>query len=269
MIDWDDAFDNSSYVGGSDELPALWAASAQSARQALVKEGRAKLDLSYGSDVRMKYDMFSPTSAPKGTVIFVHGGFWQMLSKSDWSHFAAGCLANGWNVAMPSYPLAPHAHIADITNAITSAVTTIAQSTTGPISLVGHSAGGHLVTRMACAGTLPQVVAGRLSRVVSISGVHHLEPLLKTKMNDTLRLTESETRTEGPVHLSPNTAVPVTFWVGAEERPEFLRQNRMMAERWAAKGSQVTTVYAPEKHHFNVIDGLQDQSDALTQEVLS
>jgi acetyl esterase/lipase len=268
MINWDDAFDNSSYVVGSEALPAHWAASALSARQALLKEGRAELDLSYGPDARMAYDMFSPISAPKGTVIFVHGGFWQMLSKSDWSHYAIGCLENGWNVAMPSYPLAPQARIADITKAIAKAVTTIADSTTGPISLVGHSAGGHLVTRMACANVLSETVEERLSRVTSISGVHHLAPLLKTQMNDTLRLTEAEARTEGPVHLSPNIALPLTFWVGAEERPEFLRQNRMMAERWAAKGAQVRTMYAPEKHHFNVIDGLLDPSDTLTQEVL-
>lgn len=267
-IDWDDAFDNSGYVDGAGDLPALWAQQAATFRAALAADGRAMLDQPYGTGQRDAYDLFHPATPTKGTVIFVHGGYWRMFDKTYWSHFATGCLDHGWSVAMPSYPLAPQARIADITAAIGRAVTHIAAATSGPLAFVGHSAGGHLVSRMVCKDVLPPHITQRIARVVSVSGVHHLDPLLQTKMNDDLRLTAAEAQLESPVHLDPTPGIPLTFFVGDQERPEFLRQTRMIAERWAAKGANVRSVYDPGTHHFNVIASLRDADGALTNEVL-
>jgi len=269
VIDWDDAFDNSGYIAGSDMLPELWATEAAAMRSTLLAEGRGQLDQIYGPDPREIYDIFQPVGQAKGTVIFVHGGFWHLLDKSYWSHYAKGCLENGWAVAMLSYPLAPQVRISEITAAIARAVTHFADTSSGPFRLVGHSAGGHLVTRILCQGVLPDSVAAGISRVVSVSGMYHLAPLLETKMNDTLRLTEAEVTAESPVHLDPAGPTPITFFVGDQERPEFLRQSRMIAERWAAKGAQVQTVFDQNTHHFNVIGSLQNPQGTLTKEVLT
>lgn len=267
-IDWDDAFDNSGYVEGSQKLPDQWALEAEAARKSLLAAGRANLDQTYGMRDREAFDLFHPDGPAKGTVIFVHGGYWLRFDKSHWSHYASGCLQNGWAVAMPSYPLAPQARISEITAAIARAVVHISKLRAGPLALVGHSAGGHLVTRMLCEGVLPAGLLSRISRVVSVSGVHHLTPLLATKMNEKLRLTEAEAHAESPVDLEPAGATPITFFVGDQERPEFLRQTRMIAERWAAKGVPVRSVYEPGKHHFDVIASLQDPQGRLTQESL-
>jgi len=267
MIDWDDAFDNSGYVAGVEELAAQWVSDAAAYRSARVARETAHLDISYGSDAREAFDLFLPDDRPKGTVVFVHGGYWHKLDKSYWSHFANGCVSNGWAVAIPSYPLAPQVSVSQITESISRMVQHVAEITDGAIALTGHSAGGHLVSRMICTGVLPKVVVARITRVVPVSGVYHLNPLLKTTMNDTLRLTESEVMTESPVHLDPVTGIPVTFWVGDHERPEFLRQTRMIAEHWAAKGVQAHSVYEPGFHHFNVIASLQDMHGTLTREI--
>lgn len=265
MIDWDDAFDNAGYVPEAAALLAQWKTEAA--------EARARFDgvveQSYGPSERMVFDRFSPEGPPKGTAIFVHGGYWHMLDKSYWSHFAAGWLGQGWDAVIPSYPLAPDARIAEITAAITRCVVHVAAQSDGPIALVGHSAGGHLVTRLVCKSVLPADVVARISRVVAVSGVHHLDPLIGTRMNDTLGLSEAEVLRESPVHLAPVTTVPITFWVGAHERPEFLRQNRMITERWALKGAPVQSVYAEAAHHFNVLDSLRDADGALTLHSLS
>ena len=121
---------------------------------------------------------------------------------------------------------------------------------------------------MACDGVLPELVAERITRVVAISGVYHLNPLLETKINDKLKLTLSEVMSESPVHLQPVSRFPVTFWVGDQERPEFLRQTRMITECWSAKGTRVQSMYEPAKHHFNVIKSLQDKKGSLTREIL-
>ena len=268
MIDWDDAFDNSGYVTGATRLVEQWASEAEAYRSNRVAEQRAQLDLSYGSDTREVFDLFLPDTTSKGTVVFVHGGYWLRLDKSYWSHFATGCISNGWAVAIPSYPLAPQVSITQITNSISRMVKHVAEITDGVIALTGHSAGGHLVSRMICNGVLPQTVVARITRVVPVSGVYHLNPLLKTKMNDELGLTDSEVMTESPVHLEPVTGIPVTFWVGDHERPEFLRQTRMIAECWSAKGANINSVYEPGLHHFNVIISLQDKHGTLTREIL-
>lgn len=268
VMDWDDAFDNSGYVAGAKDLPQHWATVALAQREALTAARRAALDVPYGSRDREVMDVFQPEGTPKGTVIFVHGGYWRMFDKSSWSHLSAGPLAHGWSVAMPSYPLAPAAQISQITRAIIRAVVHVAQTTTGPIALIGHSAGGHLVSRMICADVLPDEITRRVSGVVSVSGVHHLDPLVGTKMNDDLRLTAEEAAAESPVHLDPVQGVPLSCVVGDHERPEFLRQTRMLEERWAAKGVDVRSHYAPGLNHFNVIDSLADPAGLLTTEVL-
>lgn len=265
MIDWDDAFDNSGYVPGAADLPARWAQAAAQFRDVLVGQGRAELDIAYGGRTREQFDLFLPQTAAEGCVVFVHGGYWHKFDKSYWSHLAAGPLAHRWAVVMPSYPLAPSARLSQMTEAMTRAIGEIARSQSGPLILVGHSAGGHLMTRMMCRGVLADDVSARVRRVVTLSGVHHLDPLLATRMNETLQITANEAMSESPVHLDPIADIPLSIVVGDQERPEFLRQSRMLAERWSAKGVQVDTIFAPGQNHFNVIDGLgQPDSDLVS-----
>lgn len=264
MVDWDDAFDNSGYVPNADEIGAAWVTEAAAFRAA---HWNSRLDHPYGAGDRESFDLFLPEGSPKGTVVFVHGGYWHMRAKSDWSHFSKGFLAAGWAVAIVGYPLAPAVRIAEITQSIATAVAEVAKTVDGPLRLVGHSAGGHLVSRMMCQGVLTDNLIARAQRVVSVSGVHDLRPLVGTRMNDTLGLTDIEAEAESPALLRPSN-VPVTFWVGADERPEFLRQNRLAAEAWGLKGADVSAVYETGKNHFTVINGLADAHTALVAEVL-
>lgn len=266
MIDWDDAFDNSGYVAGSAQFAEQWAAQASEARARLS----GKLNLSYGKRPRMLLDIFYPPGKPQGLVVFVHGGYWQRLDKSYWSHLAQGPVAHDWAVAIVNYPLAPEVRIADITQAVAQGITLAAEQVAGPIRLSGHSAGGHLVSRMMTINSpLPTAIQQRLVRVVSISGVHDLRPLTGTAMNQVLQLTDEEAISESPLLAKPLLTIPVTFWVGAEERPEFLRQNRLIAENWSRQGADVSSVYQPGHHHFSVVASLAEPQGALTAAVLA
>ncbi|MEM6595801.1 MAG: alpha/beta hydrolase [Pseudomonadota bacterium] len=265
MIDWTDAFDNSAYVPGSADLIGLWEAQAAAFREALG--ARARCNLVYGPGAREKYDLFQPEGEAQGLAIFIHGGYWHRLDRSYFSHFAAGPLARGWAVAMPSYPLAPDARISEITQAVRRAVTRVAEAQKGPVRLIGHSAGGHLVSRMACAGVLPSKVAERLDRVVSVSGIHILEPLTLSKMNETLKLTKDEARAESPALQDP-IACKITAWVGANERPELIRQTRLLVEAWGLKGADIGQEFERGRDHFDVIASLRAPDGALVEELL-
>ncbi len=60
----------------------------------------------------------------------------------------------------------------------------------------------------------------------------------------------------------------VTCWVGADERPEFVRQNRLLAETWSGFEARMVVVEEPDRHHFNVIDGLTEAGHALARVLL-
>ena len=267
--DYDDAYANGAHIAGAADFPPRWQAMAEALRDRLTAAGRARLDLSYGSGPRNRLDLFLPDAAPKGLAVFVHGGYWKAFDKSVWSHLAAGPLAHGFAVAMPGYTLCPDNRIAGIGREIAAAISLAAGEVAGPIRLTGHSAGGQLVARMISgAALLPQAVLDRIAGVTPISGVHDLRPIMKTEMNDTLHIDAAEAQSESPVLLSPLGAIPVAAWVGADERPEFVRQNRALYEMWRGFATPMTIHEEPGRHHFDVIDGLADPEHPLCRTFL-
>jgi len=264
-IDWDDAYANGKYIDGADQYPNRWAAMAAEVRAERLAVGRAELDVSYGLHDREKLDILLPDAAPKGLVVIVHGGYWLAFDKSWWSHLAVGALARGYAVALPTYVLAPEARISGITHQIAAAVGFAAARIAGPIYLTGHSAGGHLVTRMLCNDmTWSGSFRERIARVVSISGIHDLRPLLKTSMNRTLKISAVEAEAESPLLHKDILPVPVVAWVGGNERPVFIQQSQWLAHDWL----NATVMVEPGKHHFTIIDGLQDPNSGLVHALL-
>ena len=270
VTDWDAAYANMPNIPGGEAYPDIWAASAKAYRAELESKNRARLGLAYGDGERNRFDLFMPEGEPKGLVVFVHGGYWMRFDESFWSHLARGSVENGWAVAMPTYTLTPQVRVSDITNEIGKAVETAAGMIAGPIRLTGHSAGGHLVTRMiSSTSPLSAAVQKRIAHTLSISGVHDLRPLLNTGLNETLRLDASEAAAESPVLLSPTAGARLTCWVGAGERAEFLRQNALLGNVWTGLGAATAIYEEPDRHHFNVVDGLAEPAHPLTRTLLA
>lgn len=256
-MDLDDAYANAAYIPGAAAYPEKWAQAAEAFRGSTLCE----TDVIYGESPRQRLDLFHPARLARGLVVFVHGGYWLRFDKSYWSHLAAGALAHGWAVAMPSYDLCPDARISQIGDQIATAIGVASDRVPGPVRLVGHSAGGQLIARMTVArhGTRWQ---DRLEKVVPISPVADLAPLMQTAMNSDLKLDAAEVSTESPVHL-PAPGVPVTIWVGADERPVFLQQAQALCDAWHCK-----IITEPGHHHFSVVERLADPDSPLTRELL-
>jgi arylformamidase len=266
---WDDAYSNGAYIPGGDRYPEKWASEAATFRESMATQRRAQLDQLYGSKPRQRFDLFLPERQAKGLFVFVHGGYWMAFDKASWSHLAAGAVGQSWAVALPSYTLCSDARISEITAEIGQAITTVSERIPGPIALAGHSAGGHLVSRMACADSpLSGSVQRRIQYVVSISGLHDLRPLLNTSMNQTLRLDEAEACRESPALLRPMPGARVTCRVGSKERPEFLRQNALLANIWRGLGARMADYQAQDRHHFDVIEDLAYPGSALVATLL-
>jgi acetyl esterase/lipase len=258
----DDAYSNGKYIAGAEAFPARWARAAAAYRDRLGS--RARLGLRYGTRERNWFDLFLPETEPAGLCVFIHGGYWLAFGPSDFSHLATGLVARGWACAMPAYTLSPKAAIDEITREIAQAVSYSAAEVSGPIVVTGHSAGGHLSARMACADVdFPGDVVARIARVVPISPLSDLRPLIETSMNEDFQLDARGARAESPALLPRRPGVHAHVWVGGEERPAFLDQARRLGNAWACP---VTVDRG--KHHFDVIDGLQAPDSPLTCAVL-
>ncbi len=249
---FDDAFANSKYLADGKDFPSRWAARAEAFRRGCG--ARALLGLPYGPGGRHWFDLFLPAGeAPAGLVIFIHGGYWLAFGPRDFSHLAAGALERGWACALPAYSLAPGARIGAMVAEMAAALPVMAARVAGPLVVTGHSAGGHLAARMACTDVgLPEGVAARVRRVLPISPLSDLRPLIDTSMNADLRLDDAEALAESPALLPRRAGVAVHVWVGADERPRFRDQARRLGNGWSCP-----VTVEPRRHHFNVIEGLE------------
>ncbi|WP_313617425.1 alpha/beta hydrolase [Agrobacterium sp.] len=264
ITDWDNAYANGPNIAKGERWPDAWVEPARGYREELSSSGRAKLDVVYGQKPRNTLDIFYPSKPALGLVVFVHGGFWVNLDKSYWSHFARGAIERGYAVAMPSYTLAPEARIGEMTIEIAQSIELAAREVDGSIYLIGHSAGGHLVTRMiTTTSPLSERVQKRIVNTVSLSGLHDLRPLMNLSSNAKMRIDRTEAYTESPALLEPLANSRVVCWVGAAERAEFVRQNALLANIWKGLGAQTLVVEEPDKHHFSILDGLEDPSHPL------
>lgn len=265
ITDWDDAYANRKYFDGADACIASWAKKAPAYRAEMAARERFRSNISYGTGDRQMFDLFMPISRPVGLTVFVHGGYWQSFCKDDWSHLARGAVDRGWAMAIIGYDLCPNVRIGQIARQVEAGIAAASAIVSGPISLAGHSAGGHLVARVACNDFSANA---RVEKVLSISGIHDLRPLLYTSLNSVLRMDPAEAQQESPALRTPHRGIAVSTWVGANERPEFIRQAKLLANVWSGCGIETKYVEEVGTNHFTLIDGLEDAQSALMSEFL-
>jgi arylformamidase len=224
------------------------------------------LDVPYGDGPSETLDIF-PTQAPHAPVlVYLHGGYWRSLDKSDHSFVAPAFTADGALVMVPNYALAPAVSVEDITLQVARAVAWTwrhaAEHGGDPSRIVvaGHSAGGHLAAMMlSCrwkqlAEDLPvQLVQGALS----LSGLYDLEPLRHTPfLQADLRLTPASVKRLSPAFF-PRPKGKLAALVGALESEEFLRQNQLIRDVWGPTTVPVCET-VPGADHFTILRELVD-----------
>jgi acetyl esterase/lipase len=252
-MDYDRAYQNSDFIPNGASYAGRWEADAAAFRDSMGD--RASLDIAYGPGERNRFDLFLPEGAPKGLFVFVHGGYWLRFGRDSFSHCAAGAVARGWACALPGYTLGPQARIAAMTREVARAIDAASARVAGPVVVTGHSAGGHLSARMGCAGVPLQAVP---LRVVPISPLADLEPMMLTAMNATLGIDDAEADAESPARQPLRAGCAAHVWVGAQERPAFLWHARTLSEAWNCPWTPT-----PRRHHFDVIEDLADPASAL------
>jgi arylformamidase len=158
--------------------------------------------------------------------MFIHGGYWQGLDKSFASHLAAGLLAQGVAVAVPSYDLCPAVTLADIVGQIGAAARFLIARHGRLDVATGHSAGGHLAAMLLAEGLVPAAVP--------ISGLFDLRPLVRTTINGALGLDAAAAWALSPLRL-PRPGGRLHAVVGGDEGPEYAAQSRGIAQAWGGR----------------------------------
>lgn len=234
------------------ENPAIIAGWAQAS--AAYRDAHAPRLLRYGEGERHVMDVFAAGDGP--CVMFVHGGYWQALDKSFFSHMARGLNAAGVSVAVPSYDLCPHVRVGDIVEQIRAACAALTRDANAPVIVSGHSAGGHLAACMlATEACVPAAYA--------ISGLFELAPLIPTSLNVALRLDAAEAEALSPIFRPAPEGKVLDAIVGADESSEFLRQSAAMAEAWGADGAETRYEALAGANHFTVIAPLADPASPM------
>lgn len=262
-------YNNRALVPEHGEYFARWERDSEYVRKTL----NAELDVPYGPDARHRIDLF-PAENARGTLVFIHGGYWRSLDKSMFNWLAAPWVAAGVNVAMPNYRLVPGVRIEDIVSDALAATNWLFRA--GPshgismdrLVLSGHSAGGHLTAAIFAAQPSamefdPMAIAGG----VPISGIFDFEPLLSHSFNADFRL-DAEQAKRLDLHDKRSTIrAPLVVAAGAAESSEFRRQSRCLADAW---GTQVKALMLlPSLNHFSVVDAFAERGQPLYEASLS
>ncbi len=255
-------------VANASEIIPAWKIRAAETREKFLFDA----DIFYGPHPREVLDFYRAPNS-KATMIYIHGGYWRMLSKVETSWVADGFVGQGVSVALINYPLCPDVSLGDIRGSIISAFVHVYKDVLNDeeranIIVAGHSAGGHLAalhlaTDWAAYGMPENPVAG----VIAISGIYDVAPLIHTSMNADICLTEESAPALNLMASEIKSRAPIVFVVGGDEPSEFHRQAADLAKAWASLHPKILNL--PHTNHFTVVDSLADPQGELNKVALA
>ena len=259
-------YNNRALVPGHPAFFARWEKDSAFVRETL----QPHLDLAYGPHARHRIDIF-PAANARGTLMFIHGGYWRSLDKTMFSWLAASWVSAGVSVAMPNYRFAPEVGIAQIVDDIVDATNWLALNgakygAPPPFVLSGHSAGGHLTAAIfATPWSRLKFDPARIAGGVPFSGVFDFEPMLHFGFNADFKLDAAGARALTLLQRKPHLEAPLVVAAGASESSEFQRQSHALASAWAP---QARALMLPGLNHFSIVDSFAERSQPLYEETL-
>ena len=219
---------------------------------------------------------FYPAEPGAPLFVWIHGGYWRALSKDDNAFAARGLHGRGFHVAVLDYTLVPGADLDEIVRQVRAATAFLARHRDRfrigpqPFAVGGSSAGGQLVGMLLADGWTAGfgIPADTIGVGLALSGVHDLEPLRHSYVNDFMRFDDGAVDRNSPVRHVPHGSDAILLAAaGGDETDEFKRQTAGYIAAWEAAGNRAEPVDMPGHHHFDIALSLIDPDGTLARAV--
>lgn len=238
-----------------------------------MRDHATHLDVAYDEASGQTIDIYGTGGEARPVFVFIHGGYWRMLSKHD-SAFMAGMLAKqGIATAVVDYRLAPEVSLDEIVREVRAAIGFLWKNGRSfgidpeRIYVGGSSAGGHLTGSVLSggwhdeAGVPEDVIKG----AVPISGLFHLAPISRSFVQDWIKLDEAAVERLSPAANLPKVGCPIVVAYADGEPDGFRRQSTEYDLKWREAGFASELMEIPGRNHFDVLLDLASEDTALSK----
>jgi arylformamidase len=273
MVDW---FNPRQAVPDSEAMMSRFDLASQTFRRWWPHQ---ILDLQYGPDERQRYDVFEPEPSTKsrGTVLFVHGGFWFSRHKDQFSFMAQAYVQAGWTFVAMTYPLMPAVNLTGLVDQTSAGLVAIDRQLLerhgrGIRVAAGHSAGAHLLAMAFHTERGRQQTKAMLhqpERLVLVSGVYDPQARAAAEVSKTIGLTPDDAVANCPLTHCLPSAIPTLLFAGARE-PELWQD---MGHRYVDHLRRMGLVSA-EQHvvaghdHFSLLEAMANPASEISEAIL-
>jgi arylformamidase len=229
-------------------------------------------DVPYGNLTRERLDIYPATKPNAKTLVFIHGGYWQMLDKTMFHFVAKAFPGQNITTVIINYPLAPESCMDQIVSSCREAIRwtyeNIADYNGNPeeIYVAGHSAGGHLVTMLLASNPCLRnydKTADIIKGACTISGLFNLIPIQLCYVKHIIGMDEETAVRNSSFRLSPTSQSPLIVAVGTAETDEFNDQSDTLYKKWKEKNIPVELLKLPNLNHYSILDTIIDPASML------
>lgn len=183
--------------------------------------------IAYGPSPAERLDLFlpPPDRATGAVHMFVHGGYWRMFGKEDFSFVAETVTQAGAIAAIIDYALMPAVRMETVVAQVRRAGDWIVQNIgahggdPARFTISGHSAGAHLAALL-----LDDSPPGRIGGALLLSGIYDLAPLQGSFLKELIGITDEEVARFSPMRRTYLPGSALSLLVGERETAPFHEQ---------------------------------------------
>jgi arylformamidase len=217
-------------------------------------------DIPYGEGPAENLDIFFPRGSRDSLPVhmFIHGGYWRMFSKRDYSYIANTVTSAGAIAVIVDYALMPGQRMEVLIDQVARAKRWVVQhiaeygGDASSLSVSGHSAGAHLASFLFHESDKPSGVRSALL----LGGLYDLAPLQQSFLQKEIALTEDEIARFTPLSHQHDRDCRVVLAVGEDETHPFHAQSDAFKDHLIYQGLPVSLKALAGRNHMSSVRDL-------------